>query len=360
MAAPPLSPLTRSRRSGRGTEERLVQPPQRAIAGDRVAGRCSVGSVVPTVAGGPAVPHASSSVSPTPRQYRDAVGGGGRRGGVPVTCGGDPRELMPGEGEGEGGGVGGGEEILSVAWIRQLLEVFILCQEVFRVVVVQARRRGVLTAAGERLVVEFRERAVKALDVCNAATDDTERYRQLGLDVVSSLGDDLQNVRRAACLDADALTISVASLGHRLVKANEFLTTGMRSLDEDSGFHRRLVLFVEPSQEQITCLLEEEKRMRSLVRATDDYFHGSTGKDEGLRLFVVVRDFLAILDKVCREVKEQAEAAAKASKKPAPAPRTRSRQSSQSSLSFRDPRQQIQDRRAAAQEPAKQQLIKLL
>ncbi|KAG8064240.1 hypothetical protein GUJ93_ZPchr0004g40043 [Zizania palustris] len=184
-------------------------------------------------------------------------------------------------------------------------------------------------------------------------SDDTERYRQLGLGVVSSLGDDLQNVRRAACLDADALTISVASLGHRLVKANEFLTTGMRSLDEDSGFHRRLVLFVEQSQEQITRLLEEEKRMRSLVRATVDYFHGSTGKDEGLRLFVVVRDFLAILDKVCREVKEQAEAAAKASKKPAPAPapRTRSRQSSQSSLSssFRDPRQQIQDRRAAAQ-----------
>ncbi|KAL5213749.1 hypothetical protein ABZP36_002901 [Zizania latifolia] len=179
-------------------------------------------------------------------------------------------------------------------------------------------------------------------------SDDTERYRQLGLGVVSSLGDDLQNVRRAACLDADALTITVASLGHRLVKANEFLTTGMRSLDEDSGFHRRLVLFVEQSQEQITRLLEEEKRMRSLVRATVDYFHGSTGKDEGLRLFVVVRDFLAILDKVCREVKEQAEAAAKASKKPtpAPAPRTRSRQSS---LSFRDPRQQIQDRRAAAQ-----------
>ncbi|XP_040379391.1 formin-like protein 18 [Oryza brachyantha] len=177
--------------------------------------------------------------------------------------------------------------------------------------------------------------------------DETERYKQLGLGVVSSLGDDLQNVRKAACLDADALTISVASLGHRLVKANDFLSTGMRSLEEDSGFHRRLASFVEQSQAQVTHLLEEEKKLRLLVRSTVDYFHGSTGKDEGLRLFVVVRDFLAILDKVCREVKEQA--AAKASKKPTPAPR--SRQSSQSSLSssFRDPRQQLQDRRAAAQ-----------
>uniref|UniRef100_J3LV35 Formin-like protein n=1 Tax=Oryza brachyantha TaxID=4533 RepID=J3LV35_ORYBR len=178
--------------------------------------------------------------------------------------------------------------------------------------------------------------------------DETERYKQLGLGVVSSLGDDLQNVRKAACLDADALTISVASLGHRLVKANDFLSTGMRSLEEDSGAPpRRLASFVEQSQAQVTHLLEEEKKLRLLVRSTVDYFHGSTGKDEGLRLFVVVRDFLAILDKVCREVKEQA--AAKASKKPTPAPR--SRQSSQSSLSssFRDPRQQLQDRRAAAQ-----------
>ncbi|KAG8093659.1 hypothetical protein GUJ93_ZPchr0012g19912 [Zizania palustris] len=93
---------------------------------------------------------------------------------VAVTLG----ELMPGEGEGEGGGVGGGEEILSVAWIRRLLEAFILCQEEFRVVVAQARRRGALTAAGERLVVEFHERAVKALDVCNAVRDGVDQVRR--------------------------------------------------------------------------------------------------------------------------------------------------------------------------------------
>nr|CAB3480673.1 unnamed protein product [Digitaria exilis] len=98
-------------------------------------------------------------------------------------------------------------------------------------------------------------------------------------------------------MDSDALTISVASLGHKLVKANEFLNTGMKSLDEDSGFNRKLVQFIEQSQVRVTHLLEEEKKLRALVRTTVDYFHGSTGKDDGLRLFVVVRDFLAILDK---------------------------------------------------------------
>lgn len=191
-------------------------------------------------------------------------------------------------------------------------------------------------------------------DLSEDVGDDTEHYKQLGLSVVSSLGEDLQNVRKAACLDSDALTISVASLGHKLVKANEFLNTSMKSLDEDSGFHRKLGHFIEQSQLQVTHLLEEEKRLRSLVRSTVDYFHGSTGKDEGLRLFVVVRDFLAILDKVCREVKEAAaKAASGANKKPpAPAAGSRSRNSSESSSSFRDPRQHlmpaIQDRRGAA------------
>ncbi|KAA8523742.1 hypothetical protein F0562_010165 [Nyssa sinensis] len=45
-------------------------------------------------------------------------------------------------------------------------------------------------------------------------------------------------------------------------------------------------------------LLEEEKRIMAVVKSTADYFHGNAGKDEGLRLFVIVRDFLIMLDKI--------------------------------------------------------------
>ncbi|CAD6254637.1 unnamed protein product [Miscanthus lutarioriparius] len=78
-------------------------------------------------------------------------------------------------------GAGGEEdEFMSIPWIRRLLEAFLLCQEEFRVEVAEARRRrgGVTSPAAEKLVVEFGERAVKALDVCNAARDGVDQARR--------------------------------------------------------------------------------------------------------------------------------------------------------------------------------------
>ncbi|NP_001310563.1 uncharacterized protein LOC103650666 [Zea mays] len=91
-------------------------------------------------------------------------------------------ELLPAAEAGVGGSdatAGAGEEFLSAAWIRRLLEAFVLCQEEFRVFVAQARRRaGALPAAAEKTVAEFHERAVKALDVCNAARDGVDQVRR--------------------------------------------------------------------------------------------------------------------------------------------------------------------------------------
>ncbi|KAG8386199.1 hypothetical protein BUALT_Bualt03G0124200 [Buddleja alternifolia] len=127
--------------------------------------------------------------------------------------------------------------------------------------------------------------------------------RSIGLEVVSGVGNELENVKKAAILDADSLTGTVTKLGQALVKARDFLNSDMQNVTDENGFHQALKSFVQNAEVDIMWALEEEKRIMALVKSTADYFHGNSGKDEGLRLFVVVRDFLVILDKVCKEVK---------------------------------------------------------
>lgn len=138
--------------------------------------------------------------------------------------------------------------------------------------------------------------------------DCDEHYCKLGLEVVSGLSTELENVTKAAIIDTDGLTSSVSKLGHGLVKARESLNTDMKNLEEQSGeeegdeFWLILSGFVENAEKDIAWMLEEEKRIMALMKDTADYFHGNSKKDEGLRLFTVVRDFLIILERVCKEI----------------------------------------------------------
>ncbi|PKA47004.1 hypothetical protein AXF42_Ash011678 [Apostasia shenzhenica] len=71
----------------------------------------------------------------------------------------------------------GGEELLCLPWVRRLLDTFLICQEEFRAILVNNYwlfSRPPL----DRLISEFYERSVKALDVCNAIRDGIEQIRQ--------------------------------------------------------------------------------------------------------------------------------------------------------------------------------------
>lgn len=152
------------------------------------------------------------------------------------------------------------------------------------------------------------------------ATESEEGYSDLGLQVVSRLSSELENVKKAAAIDADSLTGTTAKLGHGLLKTKDFLNKELKELEPKSkgGFYQTLESFVETVEKDVTNLLEEEKKIADLVKSTGDYFHGNSGRDEGLRLFVVVRDFLIMLDKVCKEVGDAQKKAAASATKPSP------------------------------------------
>ncbi|XP_011048274.1 PREDICTED: formin-like protein 5 [Populus euphratica] len=180
------------------------------------------------------------------------------------------------------------------------------------------RSEGVRAACAGQGTRRLSSVSIKTDDLLEEISTDTEEhYRSLGLQVVSHLSSELENVKRAAVVDTDNLTRSAAKLGQSLLVTQNFLNKDMKNLEEDSGFHQTLKGFVQNAEVDVMSLLEEEKRIMALVKGTGDYFHGNAGKDEGLRLFVIVRDFLIILDKVCKEVREAQKRLAKTQKKEA-------------------------------------------
>ncbi|CAI8593867.1 unnamed protein product [Vicia faba] len=68
-------------------------------------------------------------------------------------------------------------DLLSLTWVRKLLDAFLCCQEEFRMIL-HNHRLKVCKPPLDRLVNEFYERSVKALDICNAISDGVEMVRQ--------------------------------------------------------------------------------------------------------------------------------------------------------------------------------------
>ncbi|KHN22862.1 Formin-like protein 3 [Glycine soja] len=175
----------------------------------------------------------------------------------------------------------------------------------------------IIRSEGIRAVrTERASRSISSVGTNNDSDEGTEEseehYRSLGLQVVSGLSNELGDVKKAALIDGDALSSSVSKLGYSMVKTQEFLDRDMKSIEEESEFQHCMESFMVRAREEVTWLVDEEKRIMALVKSTADYFHGNAGKDEGLRLFLIVRDFLTILDKVCREVSESTVNLAKA------------------------------------------------
>lgn len=132
--------------------------------------------------------------------------------------------------------------------------------------------------------------------------DKEESYRRMGLDLVSGLTTELCNAKKTATIDLDVLASSVANL-----------TEGMRRLQGlvgkemivDGGFVSSMRAFLRDGEAKLRELQGDEDRVLLHVREITEYFHGDVSKDESnpLRIFVIVRDFLSMLDNVCKELR---------------------------------------------------------
>ncbi|KAJ4825034.1 hypothetical protein Tsubulata_019295 [Turnera subulata] len=71
------------------------------------------------------------------------------------------------------------EPLLSVGWLRKLVDVFLCCEAEFKAVLIMGRDPSQITKPPlDKLLPELHERAVKALDICNAVSGGVDSVRQ--------------------------------------------------------------------------------------------------------------------------------------------------------------------------------------
>ncbi|KAL9243085.1 hypothetical protein vseg_017015 [Gypsophila vaccaria] len=140
----------------------------------------------------------------------------------------------------------------------------------------------------------------------NQASNDEAKCRKLGLEVVCSLSSELGNVKKAAAMDSEGLSNDVAKLGIGLGNIGEVvrLISQTHIQETDRRFSESMNKFIKMAEEDIFKVQAQERVTLSLVKEITEYFHGNSAKEEAhpFRIFMVVRDFLTVLDRVCKEV----------------------------------------------------------
>ncbi|XP_055812942.1 formin-like protein 1 [Solanum dulcamara] len=137
--------------------------------------------------------------------------------------------------------------------------------------------------------------------------NDDAKCRKLGLQVVSNLGSELTNVKKAAAMDSEVLHSEVLKLSKGIGNIAEVVRSieavGLKD-NSTERFSESMRRFMKMAEEEIIRLQALESVAMSLVKEITEYFHGNSAREEAhpFRIFMVVRDFLMVLDRVCKEV----------------------------------------------------------
>ncbi|KAG5530450.1 hypothetical protein RHGRI_025411 [Rhododendron griersonianum] len=150
-------------------------------------------------------------------------------------------------------------------------------------------------------------------------------FRKIGLQVVSSLGGELTNVKKAAAMDSDVLSTEVTklALGSSKIKVVlKLVEEGVLKESSTRNFVGSMNEFLKKAESEIVKVQAQESAALSVVKELTEYFHGNSAKEEAhpFRIFMVVRDFLSILDQVCKDVGKINERSTVSSARPFPQP----------------------------------------
>ncbi|KAG0479652.1 hypothetical protein HPP92_010510 [Vanilla planifolia] len=128
-------------------------------------------------------------------------------------------------------------------------------------------------------------------------------YMMLGLPVVGGLSVEFTNVMKAAPLDYDSLSGGCAALAARVSDTRQLLRL---CGEKDEDFVREMLGFLHGALREVEELREEQSKVMEIVRRTTEYYQpGAASKEkaaEPLQLFVIMRDFLSMVDQACIDI----------------------------------------------------------
>ncbi|CAM0906542.1 unnamed protein product [Alopecurus aequalis] len=140
----------------------------------------------------------------------------------------------------------------------------------------------------------------------NPVSASKEQFKKDGLKVFAGLSIQLSNVKKAATLEMDTLSGSVSRLATDLEKVKLVLRLKETCADQGSSakFFDGMDMFLRRAETEIESMKTAERSALQRVKETTQYFHGDATVEEPhpLRVFMVVSEFLLILDRVCRDV----------------------------------------------------------
>ncbi|KAG6489527.1 formin-like protein 11 [Zingiber officinale] len=148
---------------------------------------------------------------------------------------------------------------------------------------------------------------VNEMEINNTKWTAEERdddYKGTCLKLVSGLSTELTNVKKTATIDLDVLVTSVTNLSIGLCQLKHLVEKDKIVSERSNKFVLTMKLFLSDAERIIEELKGDEKQVLLQVRGITEYYHGDVSKDESnpLRIFVIVRDFLCMLDRVCKDV----------------------------------------------------------
>lgn len=144
-------------------------------------------------------------------------------------------------------------------------------------------------------------------DSKNSATSDEQKlmeYIKLGLPIVGGVSAEFSNAKKIALTDYTSFVGSISTLSTKIVEIRELVS--QCGNDKGGKFVREMNHFLENSEKDLQWVREEQTRIMQLVKRTTDYYQGGASKDsageQALYLFVIVKDFLGMVDQACIEI----------------------------------------------------------